>query len=510
MDWLSPDSYWHATSASDERPQFDRQEGNAEAEVVIVGAGITGLTTALHVQAAGLRVMILEAGRVGAGTTGGTSAHLDAVPDQGADELIRKFGEASARQITAGRMAAIDQIETWCREFEIDCDFRRIPAYFYSESESGAKTLMKQADSLRRLGLSLERAAAVDLPFAGYGGLRIDHQGRFHSLRYLRGLARVFHGRGGVIHEHTPVQPPAGKAEASVETAHGRISASRGVVLCTHSPFLGPSQFDARVAAYQSYVLTARIAEEIPDALFWDDAEPYHYLRRAASDDPHLIIAGGADHKTGQGGDERESVRQLEEYVRERFTVEAIEQRWSAEFHEPDDGIPYIGAVPRADRLWMSTGYSGTGLSYGTMAGRLLSDLLLERENPLAEIVRPSRVKPLAAAKRFVTENVNVAQRFIGDRVTADSIQSLQEIRSGQGRLVRYRGRALAAYRSEDGHLHTLSPACTHMGCFVQWNEQEHTWDCPCHGGRYTATGERVYGPPPRDLEPKPPEGQSS
>lgn len=502
MDWMSKDSYWHAAAVADDSPQFAPLVGEAAADVVVVGAGITGLTTALLLQSDGMRVVVLEAGRIGAGTTGGTSGHLDATPDQGAARLIRQFGEPSAQAVTAGRLAAIGRIESWCRELAIDCDFQRIPAFLYSESDKGAKDLEEERGALSRLGLQVVSEPSIGLPFPNAGGLRLADHARFHPLRYLQGLARAFCDRGGVNYEHSPAQPPHKQHSDTIRTDRGRVTATRSVLLCTHSPFLGVSQFDARVAPYQSYVLTARVAEQIPDALFWDDAEPYHYLRLAATGDPHLILVGGADHKTGQGGDERESMRQLEDYVRQRFTVQAIEQRWSSEFYEPDDGLPYVGAVPGAGRLFMATGYSGTGLTFGTLAGMLLSDLVQGRDNSLEAVFSPGRLKPLAAAKRFVSENVNVAQRFVGDRLTTDSVRSLEEIRPGEGRVVRYRGQALAAYRSDEGQLTTLSPACTHAGCFVQWNEQEHTWDCPCHGGRYSPTGERLYGPPPRNLDP--------
>lgn len=502
MDWLSPQSYWHAT-APGIAPTYPGLDQDIQADVVIVGAGITGLTAGLHLKQAGRRVAILEAGRVGAGTTTGTSGHLDVLPDQEARTLIKDFGAEAARTITAARMDAIAQIGTWSRDFQIDCDFRRIPAFVYTESGDGVSALKDECEAVKQLGLNAMWLDRLDLPFETPGAFRVENLGRFHALRYLRALAERFHGDGCTIYEHTRAHPPADGKPCTVEAAGKKVSAAQ-VLLCTHSAYLGISQFDMRMAPYQSYVLTARVENDVPDGLLLDDAEPYHYTRWSSSNDPKLLIIGGADHKTGQGGNEAEHFHQLEQYVRQHFAVQTIEQRWSAELFEPSDGVPFIGRVPMNEHLYLATGYSGTGLTYGTAAGRILADLVLDRESPAAEVFSPSRFKPVAAGKDLVVENLNVAKQYVADRFRSNKIDTLDAIAVGEGRLVTYNGKELAVYRDDRGMFHVLSPTCTHAGCHVQWNEAETTWDCPCHGGRYSPLGERIYGPPPHDLERKP------
>jgi glycine/D-amino acid oxidase-like deaminating enzyme/nitrite reductase/ring-hydroxylating ferredoxin subunit len=492
-------SFWQETAAP--LTEYPALHGKIEADVAIVGGGITGLTAAAHLAAAGRKVVVLEANRIGSGTTGDTSAHLDVMPEQGSEALIRDFGLSAARAVTQARMAAIVQIEAWCRELEIDGDFRRVPAYMYSESPEGMEALREEREHARRLGLEVAMVDAIGLPFAR-GGLRIENQARFHALGYLQGLAESLHADGVVIHERSPVQPPRDDEPCTLETPQGRVIAT-DVLLCTHTCYMGITEIDTRIAPYQSYVLTARVATQIPDALFWDDVEPYHYLRVASSKDPRLLVVGGADHKTSQGGDEREAMARLEQYVQERFHVEAIEHQWSAEFLEPADGLPYIGRLRTTRHVMTGAGYSGTGLTYGTVAGRVLADLHLGRASELAEIFSPSRFKPIAAGLNYLSENLNVAKHFVADRFSGDTIESLDEVHNGEGRLVRYRGYQRAVYRDEQGAIHVLSPVCTHAGCRVQWNEFESTWDCPCHGGRFSALGKRLYGPPPNDLEPQ-------
>lgn len=504
MEAISPTAYWRATEDGTVG-NYPSLHGDLLADVVIIGAGITGLTAAWHLKQLGKRVVVLEAGRVGAGTSGATSAHLEIVPDQGWGQLAKDFGDEAAREITQARQRAIEQIEQWTQYFSIACDLRRVPAYAYTERADRVERMEQEYDTALRLGVDVALLRHVaDLPYRCAAALEVRQQGRFHAVKYLNGLARAVHGNNATIYEQTRAEPPEHGEPCIVRTARGTITAN-AVIVATHSAYLGVSQFDMRVSPYQSYVIAARVADQIPDALYFDDEEPYHYIRWAATNDPRLLLIGGADHKTGQGGDERQCYEQLRQYASERFRVLGIEHRWSAEYFVPNDGVPFIGPVPLQENLYVATGYDGTGLTYGTIAGQLLAEMVQGRTtSPLAEIFSPSRIKGLAAAQEFISENVNVAKHFVKDRFTPPAIDSIQEIPVGAGRVVRFQGEACAIYRRTADETHVLSPVCTHAGCYVHWNDAEKTWDCPCHGGRYAATGERIYGPPPADLELRP------
>jgi glycine/D-amino acid oxidase-like deaminating enzyme/nitrite reductase/ring-hydroxylating ferredoxin subunit len=423
------------------------------------------------------------------------------MPDQGAQVLLKDFGETASRQLIAARQGAIDLIERWVRQYGIDCDFGRVPAFAYTEREDHVRQMEKECNAARRIGIEASLTDAVGLPFDTACGIRMENQARFHPMKYLQALAAQVHGGGCAIYEETRADVPKDGAPCTVTTPHGVVKADR-VIVATHSAFLGISQFDMRMEPYQSYVVSAHVSDALPDALYFDDSEPYNYIRWAETGKPGLLLIGGADHKTGHG-DPQESLRTLEEYVRQRFRVQAIQQHWSAEFFEPADGAPYIGKVPLYDHVYIATGYSGTGMTYGTAAAGLLAELVQGIEPPLAGVVSPSRLKPIAAAKGLISENLDVAKQLVADRFVGDKIESLDKIPAGEGRLVSYQGETLAAYRDPAGQLHLLSPACTHAGCYVRWNSVEKTWDCPCHGGRYSPQGERIYGPPPQDLKEK-------
>ena len=500
MHWVSPGSYWSKTFDRTS-PAYPPLVGERHVDVAVIGGGITGLTAALYLKQAGKQVAVVESGVIGAGTTGGTTGHLDVMPDQGMTELIRDFGEGAAREITNIRRAAIARIERWCEEFGIDCDFHRVPAYYYTEHEQHARQVESEQEAARKVGVEPVLLHEIGLPFPIATATRIDRQARFHSLRYLEGLARQVHGENATIYEQTRAEPPQDGSPCRVKTPGGQLLAT-DVILATHSAYLGISQFDMRQAPYQSYAIALRVHDQVPDALYWDDEQPYHYIRLASSDDPHLLIIGGADHKTGQA-DGRQQFDRLAEYAAKRFRIQSVEQRWSAEFFEPADGVPFIGRVPRTEHLYLGTGYSGTGLTYGTAAGMLLTDLLLGRASPDIEVFSPSRLKLWAAAPELISENLDVARRYIADRFGADKLDSLEQLTPGEGRRADFEGAPCALYREDSGPIHVLSAMCPHAGCHVQWNSAEKTWDCPCHGSRFSATGERLYGPSPADLERK-------
>jgi len=499
MPTIAHTSYWQQ-SAGSEAGFYPPLRHDLRVDVAILGGGITGLTAAAHLKLAGKRVAVLEASHVGSGTTGYTSGHLDATTDTPLADLIFDFGEKAAAVVATANREAIDLIEVRCRQWP-DCEFRRIPSYQFTESGAGLTGLQKQCSAARKLGYNSWFTRQVPLPFDCVGAVQTEGQGRFHALRYLQHLAAVVHGDGSSIFENTRAAPPDDGSPCTVHTDQAEVTADT-IIVATHAPYLGISEFEFRVFPYQSYVLAARVPEPIADALYWDDEDPYHYIRLASPYETDLLIVGGCDHKTGQPLDERERFAELEAYTKDRFLGASIEQEWSAQYYAPADGLPHVGRVPATKHLYMATGYNGTGLTWGTVAGVLLSRMLLGQRHPLEDILSPGRVTITASARDVITENLDVMRRFVVDRFARGKPIEDREILPGTGQVVSRNGRMVAIYRDEAGLLHRFSPVCTHAGCIVHWNEAEHTWDCPCHGGRYSATGKCFSGPPPRDLSP--------
>ncbi|MFP5288017.1 MAG: FAD-dependent oxidoreductase [Thermoanaerobaculia bacterium] len=479
-----------------ELPRHAPLEGEERVDVAVVGAGITGLTAARLLVAAGKRVAVLEQSRIGSGTTGGTTAHVTQVPDRRYAELVSKFGRDGVRQVVESTRAAMERIASFVEEDAISCDFARIPAYLYTESEDEIFRLQEEVDAAREVGMPAVFVREVPLPFPTAGAVRFDNQARFHPLAYLSGLAGKIVERGGRIYEETRVVKVDGDGPLRVETERGTVTADT-VLFATHTP-AGFSLLHAELEPLRSYVLGVRLRnQEPPDGLFFDTADPYNYTRRQED----VLIVGGKDHKTGHG-DPDESYRALEEYVRQRWSVESIDYRWSAQFYEPPDGLPLIGQALTSSRVFVATGYSGTGMIFGTVGGMLLSDLALEREREWAEVYRTSRVKPLAGGPTIAKLNLEVAADFVKDRLTTHRIEDVSEVPAGEGQVVRLGGEKVAVYREETGKVHAVSPVCTHAGCLVHWNPSEKSWDCPCHGSRFSPDGEVLEGPAVKGLEP--------
>lgn len=489
-----------------ETPVFPSLTENEQADVVVVGAGITGLTAARLLVEAGRRVVVLEQERVGSGTTGGTTAHVTQVPDRRFKEIDSKFGHDGVRQLVASSRAALERIAAWVEADGIDCDFQRVSAFLYTESADEIEELEKEARAAREAGMDAELVRDVPLPFQTAAAVRYAGQARFHPAAYLSGLARRVTEGGGRIYEKTRVVEVDGGDEGKpcrVVTEKGSVVTAEAVLFATHTP-AGFTLLHAELEAYRSYVMAVRLrgGQTPPDGLFFDTADPYNYTRLQPTDQGDLLIVGGKDHVTGREEDTDGCYRALESYIRERWEVESIEYRWSAQFYEPPDGLPLIGQSLSSDRVYVATGYSGTGMVFGTLGGMLLADLVLGRPNPWADLYRTTRFKPLASGPHLAKLNFGVAKHFIQDRVEIPKVHDLSAVPLGEGRVVQIDGEKVAVYRGEDGTLRTISPVCTHAGCIVQWNAGEKTWDCPCHGGRYTAEGQVIEGPPVKGLAP--------
>jgi glycine/D-amino acid oxidase-like deaminating enzyme/nitrite reductase/ring-hydroxylating ferredoxin subunit len=477
-------------------PRRPALEGDERVDVAVVGAGITGLTAARLLVGRGKRVAVLEQGRIGSGTTGGTTAHVTQFPDLSYTELVSKFGRDGVRQVVESTRQAMERIVSFIQEDAISCDFARVPAYLYTESEDEVSRLKEEMDATREVGMPAVFTRELPLPFKTAGAVRFDDQARFHPLAYLGGLA----SKVDRIYEETRVVNVEGDGPFRVETERGTVTAD-SVLFATHTP-AGFSLLHAELEPLRSYVLGVRLRnQEPPDGLFYDTADPYNYTRRQPDGGRNILLVGGKDHKTGHG-DPDESYRALEEYVRQRWSVESIDYRWSAQFYDPPDGLPLIGEALTSSRVFVATGYSGTGMIFGTVGGMLLADLALDRAPDWAEVYRTSRVKPLAGGPRIAKLNVEVARDFVKDRLTTHRIEDISEIPMGEGRVVRLGGEKVAVYREESGKVHAVSPVCTHAFCIVHWNPSEKTWDCPCHGGRYSPDGQVLEGPPVKGLEP--------
>ncbi|MGQ4878934.1 FAD-dependent oxidoreductase [Billgrantia sp. LNSP4103-1] len=462
-----------------------------EVDVAIVGAGITGLTAALALADAGQRVIVLEAATVGAGVTGGSTGNLYATLASGQAPLRKKWGDLVAAEVVRARTEAVDHIEATLERLAIDCQFKRLPAYRLAteESQDARHELNDELDALVSAGIDAELAEGPGLPFE-CRGIRMAHQAQFNPLHYVEGLAYRLQSEGVVIVQHSPVRE-IDSGKGTLRTDSARITAKH-IVQATHTP-KGINLVQAGMLVSREYAVSARLRSgEYPEGIIWL-LDPFHSLRSYQYGDERYLMVIGEKHKTGEHhGDHYQKLR---EYLQAHFDVEAFTHSWSAQQYSSPDGLPYIGRMHGHDNLYMATGFAADGLVWGTLAGTIIADQILGRDNPWQAHFGARRITPGKSALQYAKENATVTKHMVKDYLGTEKLESFDSIGPGQARVATVDGEKLAVHRTEAGDLKVLSAVCPHMKCIVHWNASESTWDCPCHGSRFTTEGEVIEGP---------------
>lgn len=507
-------SLWEATT---ETGALNPLRENVQADVCIVGAGIAGLSCAYRLVRHGQKVVVIDDGEIGRGMTGRTTAHLASAQDDGFYEIESLHGKEGARFAYESHAAAVDQIEANVRDERIDCGLERVDGYLFEPPNQGTENLRQEFEAAVRAGADVEWVDRAPMPgFDSGPAIRFANQGQFHPLHYLRGLAAAVERYGGKIYTGTRVVDVQESEHGVAKTQEGRTIQARHFIVATNTPTNDRFVIHTKQAPYTTYVIGLRVPEgSVQHALYWDMAEhagqedkpigqiPYHYVRVAAgADGDEVLVVGGEDHKTGQEEDFEQRYQRLEDWTRVRWPqAQEVVFRWSGQVMEPEDYMGFIGRNPSdKDNVYIATGDSGQGMTHGTIAGILIPDLIMGRENRWTKLYNPSRLI-FKGIGDFLKENINVAAQY-RDYVTGGDVKSLEEIPAGQGAVFRRGLRKVACYRDDSGTLHEMTAVCPHMKCIVHWNRNEKTWDCPCHGSRFDAMGHVLNGPSIADLEP--------
>ena len=493
--------FWLEGIRLPEPPPLDR---DVAVDACVVGAGIAGLTTAYLLAREGRSVVVLDDGPVAGGMSSHTTAHLSSALDDRYYDVERIRGEDGARLAAQSHSAAIDRIDSIVREEGIDCDFARVDGFLFLSPKDEEKELDRELEAARKAGIAgIERVErAPGLPFPTGPCLRFPRQGEFHPVRYLSGLAAAIEKRGGRIHSRTHATEIKDGAPCSVTTSRGVVTAEH-VVVATNVPVKGRVAIPIREAAYLTYVVAARIPKgSVPHVLAWDTGFPYHYLRVAPLDAEHdVLIVGGEDHRTGQVDDELAHHARVETWTRERFPMMgAIAWAWSGQIVETMDGLAFIGRNPGDEHVLIASGDSGMGLTHGTIAGMLLTDIACGRENPWEKLYDPGRI-PLGGAWTLLTESMKTNAQY-ADHLRKGDVSDAADVPAGAGAVLLEGAHRVACHRDAGGVLHRMSAVCPHLGCVVHWNADAWTWDCPCHGSRFDPRGVVINGPANTDLAP--------
>jgi glycine/D-amino acid oxidase-like deaminating enzyme/nitrite reductase/ring-hydroxylating ferredoxin subunit len=467
-----------------------------QTDVCIVGAGIAGLTAAYLLAREGRSVVVLEARQIGSGETSRTTAHLSNAIDDRYTEIEKIHGIDGSRLAAASHAAAIDRIERICRDESLDCDFKRLDGWLLLAPDHSPDLLQEELAAAQRAGVAVsfsDHPPVGDLP-----ALRFSDQARFHPRKYLRGLAAAAERLGVVIKEATRAVRIEDGEPVVVTAENGHTVTAANVLVATNSPINDRVVSHLKQSAYRTFAIGLDVPSgSVPDALFWDTLDPYHYVRLQpgqSSAEPDLLIVGGEDHRTGQSDDGHARFARLERWARARFPI-AGESRfqWSGQIQETIDGLALAGRVPMQDHTFMISGDSGMGMTHATLGAMIITDLILIRNNSWESLYDPGRMRS-GSLRTFVSDSANMAVQY-ADWIGPADAHSLADIPADEGMVVRNGLHRYAVYRAPDGTIHRCSAVCPHLGGLVRWNSTEKSWDCPVHGSRFTPTGDAIAGP---------------
>ena len=471
-------------------------------DVIIVGGGITGITTALLLQESGKKCLVAEAQTAGFGTTSGTTAHLNTILDITYDEIAKNFGEDNAKLVLKSTLEAIDLVSQNVENYHIDCGFSRQRGYLFSQNDKQSKALDNAFEVSKKIGCEVAYSETIPVPVNFEKALVFQNQAQMHPTKYLLALAHAFEEAGGIIAQSCRVTGVKENDQKvlEVETSKGNLTSTH-LIYATHVP-PGVNLLHFRCAPWRSYAMAFKLKDgNYPDGLVYDMEDPYHYYRTQEIDGQKYLIAGGQDHKTAEEKNTSQCFNTLESYFSKYFNIEEVSFKWSSQYFIPADGLPYIGHLPgNPDNVLVATGYGGNGITYSHVAAKILTDLVVNNDSEYKDLYKPSRVKPVAGFSEFIKNAADVTAKLVEKMLPADKITHLSEMARDEARVVNYEGQSVALYKDENGKMHSLDPACTHIQCSVAWNTAEKVWECPCHGSRFSQDGEVLTAPARKDL----------
>ena len=495
-----PASFWIDSTAETSFPKME----NATVDVAIIGAGITGITAAYLLKKAGKTVALVEAQQIAKSASGHTTAKVTSLHQLIYATLIDRHGEDKARLYGESNQAGVEFVASTVEQEGIDCDFQRNDTYSFAEDKKNLDKVQKEYDAAVKLGLPAEFVTETTLPFDIAGAVKFTNQAQFHVRKYLLHLANTIPGDGSYIFEDSRVQTVDEGTPCTVH-ANGTTLQATDVLLTTHLPIVDTGLFFAKTYPQRSYIIGAKISEEkAPQSMYIGVGKNYHSIRTTPTEDGGLLLLiGGGGHKVGEKSETEESYQELDRYLHSHFGIDKVDYRWSSQDYESFDKLPYIGKLtPANDHLYVATGYSLWGMSKGTMAGMLLADLVRGIDNPWADLYDSLRATPFVT-QESIKNNLDVGKHWVLDRLKGIEKWSTDDVKPGEGKIITMDGEKVGVYKDEAGRVTAVNATCPHLACIVNWNSAEKSWDCPCHGGRFTCDGKVIQGPAVKDLEQK-------
>ncbi len=494
-----PVSLWIDTTKDTNYPSL---ENDIDVDVIIIGGGITGITAAYLLNKSGIKTALIDANRIAKGTSGHTTAKITSQHALKYNKMINKFGEERARQYASANQTAIDFIESVARDNKIACDFKRVPAFVFTQDESYIQKLEDETEAALKLGLPAEYTETLALPFGTSGAMKFTNQAYFHPRKYLLALAALIEGEDCRIYENTRAVDIQEGDTHTVITDNGKKIRAKYVIQATRYPFYDkPGLYFSRLFPKRTYLLGIRINGSFPEGMYINAEDPSRTLRPHTGSDMDIMLVGGDTHKTGHGKDLHNHYEIIKDFAKPIFDISGIPYRWSAQDYTAMDELPYAGHMTsNRNRIYVATGFDKWGISNGTASAMLITDLILKEESPWEDVYSPSRFTPGASAKNFLVQNTDVAAKYVSGKLNMPL--ETAPVQKGKAEITEVQGYKVGVYRDNEDKLHYVNTTCTHIGCELKWNSAELSWDCPCHGSRFTYDGDVIEGPAVESIKP--------
>ncbi|MGG0285761.1 FAD-dependent oxidoreductase [Peribacillus butanolivorans] len=485
-----PEPYWRSTLSF---PSFSKLETDITTDVLIVGGGITGITSAYLLAKQGVKVTLIEASEILNGTTGHTTAKITAQHGLIYDQLMTDHGEEKARLYYEANTEGMELIKGLIEEHSIECNLNVQDAYVYANTDEYKNKIQEELKAYQKLGIRGDYAEKIPFSIPCKAAVIMKDQAQFHPLKYLTALIPPILEAGGNIYERTTAMKIEDGKPPTVKTETGHTIKSNHIIVASHFPFNDEmGLYFARTHIKRSYVLGIKTEQEYPGGMYFCADNPTRSLRYTEDNGEKLILVGGEGHKTGQGISTIEHYEALQDFSSQYFNVKDIPYRWSAQDIVTPDNLPFVGPVTsNHPNVLIATGYAKWGMTNGSIAAKILTDHILQKDNRYADLYNPARIKGM---KNIVEDNADVAKHMIKSKLAVIH-KTPEDLGIDEGAIVKVNGDKAGCYRDHEGQLHIVDSTCTHMGCEVAWNSGDRTWDCPCHASRYSITGEVLNGP---------------
>lgn len=487
-----PESYWMASTSKTEYPALNE---DIKVDVAIIGGGITGISCAYMLKKEGVKIAIIEADRIAQGTTGHTTAKITSQHGLIYNKIKNQMGDELAKQYADANESAIREIKKISESNHIACDYISQPAFVYTLQNEYVQKIKDEVKAASSLGIKASYVESIPFSMPIKAAIRFDDQAQFHPLKYLRALAKDIPNNGCYIFEQSRVVDIEESGNYIISTASGKKVTAEKIIIASHYPCYNKSGlYITRIYPERSYVIAIKAKEKYPGGMYINAEEPTRSLRYQDSENGELILVGGDHHKTGQGEDTVKHYEALIDFANKTFTVEDIPYQWSTQDCMTMDGVPYVGHFTSdTPNMYIATGFRKWGMTNSIVSSIILKDLIIHGESPWQDVYSPSRQTIMASAKNFIVENLNVAEKLVGGKISPPP--NNVDLKPGEGKVVDANGQRAGAYCDEQGTMHLVNTTCTHMGCELNWNSAEKTWDCPCHGSRFSYDGAVVEGP---------------